>query len=389
MSSESRSTRFHGHDGCPGGGRRDGLALGEVVRTALPLRRRERRLHSPLRLPAVGGAIAGDVKARRFKRRKIAAAALAICVALVYLNNTSFLAKPIADRPFLVAHRGLGQGFSREGLTGKTCTASRMLPSEPAFLENTIPSMEAAFDYGADVVELDVIKTADERLAVFHDWTVECRTEGKGATRDHTLDALQKLDVGYGYTADGGKTWPFRGRGVGMMPSLEQVLTTFPDRAFLIDVKSNDPEEGRLLAERLEELAADREGEILAHGGPKPVGVIRERLPHIRTITRPQLKRCLKRYIAVGWTGQVPAACGRSLLTVPANVAPWLWGWPDRLLRRIDRVGTRVVLIGDYGGESFSTGVDDPGRLEALPDGYSGGIWTNRIDLIGPAVRNR
>ncbi|MCP4657514.1 MAG: glycerophosphodiester phosphodiesterase, partial [bacterium] len=264
-----------------------------------------------------------------------------------------------------------------------------MLPPEHAFLENTIPAMEAAFDYGADIVELDVHRTVDERFAVFHDWTVECRTEGRGVTREHTLEDLQKLDIGYGYTADGGKTWPFRGQGVGMMPSLEQVLATFPDRGFLIDVKSNDADEGRLLAERLEELTPGREGEIAVTGGSRPVGVIRERLPHIRTITRPQLKRCVLRYLAVGWTGHVPAACRRSILLVPANVAPWLWGWPDRLLERMDRVGTRVVLIGDYGGERFATGFDDPDRLDELPADYSGGIRTDRIDLIGPAVRNR
>ncbi len=39
-------------------------------------------------------------------------------------------------------HRGLGQGFSKEGLTGKTCTASRMLLLEHGFLENTIPSID-------------------------------------------------------------------------------------------------------------------------------------------------------------------------------------------------------------------------------------------------------
>lgn len=327
------------------------------------------------------------MKAKRFQRLKIATASLALLAVLIYLNNASFLAEPIGDRPFLFAHRGLGQGFSKEGLTGKTCTASRMLPPEHGFLENTIPGIQAAFDYGADVVEIDVRRTADDRFAVFHDWTIDCRTEGEGTPREHTLEELQKLDVGYGYTADGGKTWPFRGQGVGMMPSLEQVLATFPDRGFMIDVKSNDAEEGRLLADRLEELGADREGEILAHGGPRPIGVIRERLPHIRTITRPQLKRCLTRYIALGWTGHVSAACGRSVLTVPANVAPWLWGWPNRFLQRMDRVGSRVVLIGDYGGEKFSTGFDDPGRLESLPEDYSGGIWTDRIDLIGPAVR--
>jgi len=326
------------------------------------------------------------MRTTRFKRLKLVAAAAGILAALIYLNNTSMLADPVGTRPFLVAHRSLGQGFRLEGLTGKTCTASRMLPSEHAYLENTISAMEAAFGYGADVIEFDVHRTVDDRFAVFHDWTVDCRTEGNGVTREHTLEALQKLDIGYGYTSDEGKTWPFRGKGVGMMPSLEQVLEAFPDRGFVIDVKSNDADEGELLAERLAALSAGQKVEIVVTGGPRPVGVIRERVPQVRTITRPQLKRCLTRYIAVGWSGHVPSDCRRSLLTLPANVAPWLWGWPDRLLQRMDKVGTRVVLIGDYGGERFSMGFDDPQRLTELPAGYSGGIWTNRIDLIGPAV---
>ena len=76
-------------------------------------------------------------------------------------------------------------------------------------------------------------------------------------------------------------------------------------------------------------------------------------------------------------------------MLVPANVAPWLWGWSNRLLRRMEGVGTRVVLIGDYGGEGYSQGLDEPARLATLPSDYSGGIWTDRIDLIGPAARKR
>jgi glycerophosphoryl diester phosphodiesterase len=36
--------------------------------------------------------------------------------------------------------------------------------------------MRAAFDLGADIVELDVHPTVDGSFVVFHDWTVECRT---------------------------------------------------------------------------------------------------------------------------------------------------------------------------------------------------------------------
>ena len=56
---------------------------------------------------------------------------------------------------------------------------------------------------------------------------------------------------------------------------------------------------------------------------------------------------------------------------------------------RLDRAGTSEVLIGDYRGESFSKGFDDPGKVTEVPSGYAAGIWTDRIDLIGPAVRAR
>jgi glycerophosphoryl diester phosphodiesterase len=72
---------------------------------------------------------------------------------------------------------------------------------------------------------------------------------------------------------------------------------------------------------------------------------------------------------------------------VPANVASWLWGWPNRFLQRMARAESQVMLVGDYWGEGFSQGFDDPARLNQLPADYSGGIWTDRIDLIGPAVK--
>ena len=114
---------------------------------------------------------------------------------------------------------------------------------------------------GADIVEFDIHPTTDGHFAVFHDWTVDCRTEGRGVTREHTLAQLKALDVGYGYTADGGKTFPFRGRGVGLMPSLDEVLDAFPGRRFLINIKSNDPAEGALLA---------RASATAAGGSPHP-----------------------------------------------------------------------------------------------------------------------
>src|SRR5690606_8815876 len=123
---------------------------------------------------------------------------LAIFVAVVYVWNASWRVAPPAGETRIIAHRGVHQTFSREGLTNDTCTAERIHPPTHGFLENTIPSMRAAFAAGADIVELDVHPTTDGHLAVMHDWTVDCRTEGTGETRSHDLASLKSLDVGYG-----------------------------------------------------------------------------------------------------------------------------------------------------------------------------------------------
>lgn len=308
----------------------------------------------------------------------------------LWTNNSSWLSgPPHGNSVSLLAHRGVHQTYSREGLTSETCTAARIRQPTHAFLENTLPSMEAAFDYGADVVELDIHPTTDGKFAVFHDWTVDCRTEGHGVTREHSLESLKALDIAYGYTADGGKSFPFRGRGIGIMPSLEEVLTRFPDKRFLINIKSNDPKEGELLAQRLRALPPERLAMLAAYGGAHPIETLERALPALTTMSRPTLKRCLFRYMAVGWSGYVPEACRNTVILLPINIAPWIWGFPHLLVKRLNTAGTSLYIAGPHSGGNYATGVDNKELFERLPDDYRGGIWTNRIELIGPiAQRN-
>jgi glycerophosphoryl diester phosphodiesterase len=303
--------------------------------------------------------------------------------AFVYVNNSGVLVATRAGKPTLLAHRGLHQTFPADGLKADTCTAERIHPPEHGYLENTIASMQAAFDAGADVVELDIHPTTDGHFAVLHDWTLDCRTDGKGVTREHTLAELKALDIGYDYTADGGKTHPFRGKGVGQMPSLDEVLAAFPRRRVLIDIKSNDPADGEKLARRLSRLPPTQLSRIMVDGGDRPVAAVRERLPHLKTMSRAGLRSCLLSYVGMGWTGYVPAACRGSLLLIPINVAPWLWGWPDRFLERLAGAGAEIFVAGPWDG-GFSQGIDDAAVFRRLPAGYSGGIWTNRIDRVAP-----
>ncbi len=303
-------------------------------------------------------------------------------IAFVYLNNSSLLRTTSPDKPLLLAHRGLGQTFHMDGITGDANTAERIYEPEHPYLENTIPSMEAAFAAGADIVELDIHPTTDGQFAVFHDWILQYRTDGYGVTREHTMAELKKLDVGYGYTADYGETYPFRGQGVGLMPALDEVLTHFPEGNFLIHIKSNDADEGRQLASYLKTLPAERLVSLSVYGGDNPIRVLQEEIPELRVMSTSTMKDGLLPYILVGWTGYIPQALRNTLLILPIRYARFLWGWPHRFVQRMKAVDTHVFVVTGDGrwAEGFDT-VDD---LEMLPSNYAGGIWTNRIDRVGP-----
>lgn len=316
------------------------------------------------------------------RKLKVFAAIMIAVAAGVYFNNTNLLAPHQSGKPVLLAHRGMAQRFDERDLKNDTCTATRMLPPTHDYLENTLRSMRASFDAGADVVELDVHPTTDGEFAVFHDWTLDCRTDGHGVTRAQSMAKLKTLDVGYGYTADGGKTFPFRGKGVGMMPTLSEVFAAFPDKQLLINVKSRDPDEGDKVAALLATLPAERRRAIMVYGGDEPIDAIRRLVPDVRTISRAAIRSCLIRYIGYGWTGLVPAACRNAMVLLPINVAPWLWGWPDRFLARMNGANSGVFVLGPYRGGEFSSGIDTPEAFARLPQGYSGGIWTNEIEAI-------
>jgi glycerophosphoryl diester phosphodiesterase len=315
---------------------------------------------------------------------RILGGALAI-ILIAYVANASFWSSYRAD-PVLLAHRGMAQTYHREDLERDTCTATRIDEPDHPYLENTIASMRAAFAMGADIVELDIHPTTDGHFAVFHDWTLECRTEGKGVTHEQSMSYLKTLDVGYGYTADGGKTFPFRGMGVGLMPTLDEVLQTFPDRRFLINVKSRDPGEGERLATRLLQLTESQRALLSVYGGHEPVSVVQERIPGVIAMSKQTLKDCLLGYIATGWLGIAPDTCRNSIVLVPSNVAPVLWGWPNRFFERMQSINTQAYITGPVDAslkQSDSSGIDKPKQIRAIPQDFSGGIWTNRIDRVG------
>lgn len=103
--------------------------------------------------------------------------------------------------------------------------------------ENTIESLAQAVATGADAIEFDVRFTADGVPVVHHDPTVNRTTDGRGEIARMTFAQLKELDAGSNFTTDGGKTFPYRGKGH-RIPSLDEVIEAFPSTPLMIEIKT-------------------------------------------------------------------------------------------------------------------------------------------------------
>ncbi len=288
----------------------------------------------------------------------------------------------------VIAHRGVSQAYDRTGLTHDTCTAARMIPSAHTYLENTLPSMRKAFELGADVVEIDIQRTIDGRFAVFHDWSLGCRTNGRGRTRDHSMASLKALDVGHGYTADQGVTFPFRGTAIGAMPALEDVMNALPGRRWLLDVKSNEAADGEALADWLNALPKTQRKLMAVYGGNAPVAEVRARVPEVQTASRSLLKRCLIIDLVVGWTGWANPTCKRLLVLLPISHAHWLWGWPHGAASRFARVNSEIILVGPL-EDGPMRWIESPQDLADIPNDFRGGVFVDRMFELSTVLSER
>src|SRR6202020_1529806 len=62
--------------------------------------------------------------------------------------------------------------------------------------ENTMPAFQEAIRVGADFIEVDVQTTADGKLVLSHDSTVDRCTNGTGKVSEMTFDQIEALDAG-------------------------------------------------------------------------------------------------------------------------------------------------------------------------------------------------
>lgn len=124
--------------------------------------------------------------------------------------------KPFFAKPFLLgAHRG----------------GADLWP------ENTLVAFRSAAKRWPHILlETDARLTADGQAVLLHDDTVNRTTDGTGPVAEMTLAEVKKLDAGYRFTPDRGKTFPYRGKGV-RIATLAEALAAVPDARFEVELK--------------------------------------------------------------------------------------------------------------------------------------------------------
>lgn len=106
--------------------------------------------------------------------------------------------------------------------------------------ENTMYAFQQAVDLGYRYLETDIRMSSDGVPMVFHDARLERTTNGTGPVKARSAAELGELDAGHNLERDGDH--PYRGQGIAI-PTLEELVTTYPDAVFSIDMKENGTEQ--------------------------------------------------------------------------------------------------------------------------------------------------
>ena len=312
---------------------------------------------------------------------------LLISVTVFVINSGA--ARPTKRENFeIIAHRGVHQifvgsdlGLQRDKSYLTVCEADRIVKPTHEYLENTIESIQAAFESGATMVEIDIRPTKDNQLVVFHDWMLDCRTNGQGNVIDHTVAELKTLDIGHGYTFDG-RTYPFRGKGFGQIKTLTEIVNHFPDSKFLIDNKNGDSlEVAQLIVDTLSQLPDDQQQLLHLWCEDKAYAYIHQRLPLVTRLILPRnhQKRFFKSYIAKLGFGNIPEQYMNQGIGLPTKYIKYIWGWPNRFLGKVYDADMRFYL--------YINTVEEVHQY--VQPAVLNGIVTDHIEIIGKYFRRQ
>jgi glycerophosphoryl diester phosphodiesterase len=135
---------------------------------------------------------------------------------------------------------------------------------EDEFPSNTMYAFKKSMAAGADMIELDIGVTKDNKVVVMHDTSVDRTSSGTGFIKDKTLAQIRRLDNAYWFNTTASHyshdlkapAYKFRGIATGKkkaprgfsrddfrVTTLEEVLKAFPTTPINIEIKGRDKAE--------------------------------------------------------------------------------------------------------------------------------------------------
>ena len=251
--------------------------------------------------------------------------------------------------------------------------------------------MAKAFELNADMIELDIHSTTDGKIVVFHDWTLECRTNGSGVVQEQTFDFLRSLDIGYGYTADKHATHPFRCEksspeypscmNKNRMPTLKEIFQAFPVHKFVINMKSRSQLTLDTLVSELKSLSSSLNynlRNLSFYCNDAAINdKIRKLLPEVDVpkLRIAEVNSCINAYFK---SGVFPVNCGKAYLGMSIedfrNLTVQM---AKQLINDVHGIGSKFIILR----------VDSVGDAKYLENFDVDLFWTDRIDIVGPLVK--
>ena len=282
---------------------------------------------------------------------------LIVAAAAIY-GVAAFSARPASNHPFFASEAPRTQVIAHRGGAG-------VRP------ENTLAAFSHAVEIGADMLEMDVQRTADGAIVCMHDRTVERTTNGSGRVDSMNLRELQKLDAGYHWSHDGSPVHPFRGTGI-RVPTLEEVFTHFPAVRMNIEMKYGGPALAQPLCALIRRYGMSRRV-LVASMDEAAVAAFRQACPEVATsMTRSEAQLFF----------------GMQLVSLDATYSP-----PVRALQIPDRIGGERIVTASLVAAAHRRNlklyvwtINDGARMEALIRMGVDGIITDHPDRLASLV---
>jgi len=313
--------------------------------------------------------------------KKLISSTLFTILLVVFLgvSHAYFFVPDLEHQGESVAYRGGGSLVDYNKLNKTSCIAKSLLESEVTTIENTLEAVTSSLNAGADVIHLNVHRTLDDQLVVFHDWTLDCATNSGGPVNQALYQDLESVDAGFSYTFDGGRTFPFRGQGF-KISRLDEFYSQFSEQKFWVNLKDNDEHSFDLFYSYLSSNPSIYSRTTMIITSSKGVSWFRRMDSSIRVISVGSVKDCGIDYLLVGWAGIVPESCNNTTLFIPPSKAKYFWGYPRRLASRLQEQGTDVYLWSKHHPI-------DPTLADVVVDGV--GVVTSDVIFIKKAQANR